>query len=129
MLLPFSLKYQRYQRSCQPLTGRRFGREPSVRAYFLPLLLLMPSELPQSLQNELHLASCKKLVLKRKLDKKPVTFSFKKEVCMQEEIMEKRKNSTTTYLAGTEWCVTICACFRAPGILYLEEMQHLHPTN
>lgn len=82
-----------------------------------------------SLQNELPLASRKKMVLRGKRDKKPVTFTFIKEVCMREEIREKRKNSTTAYLAGTERCVTICACFRASGILCLEKRRLLHPTN
>lgn len=43
-----SLKHHRNRRSCQPLTGRRFGPEPSVHTYFLLLLLLMPSKLPRA---------------------------------------------------------------------------------
>jgi len=39
-------------------------------------------QVPISLKNELHLASHKELVLSGKHDKKPVTFTFKKEVCM-----------------------------------------------
>lgn len=38
---------------------------------------------------------------------------------MWEEIREKRKNSMTTNLDGTERRVTICARFKASGILYL----------
>lgn len=43
-----SLKHHRKWRSCQPLTGRRLGPEPSVHTSFLLLPLLMPSKFPQA---------------------------------------------------------------------------------